>query len=71
MGTWEGADKFVKLWDAYSGEIIRTFAGHSEGISDIAWSGNGDYLASASDDKTIMIWSLELVSMILSCVRLV
>ena len=57
----EGADKLVKLWNAYTGEIIRTFDGHKEGVSDIAWSSDGEYLASASDDKTIIVWSLELV----------
>jgi WD40 repeat protein len=61
----EGADKLVKLWDSYTGEIIRTLHGHNEGISDIAWSCDGDYLASASDDKTIILWSLELVSRLL------
>ena len=57
----EAADKLVKLWNAYTGEIIRTFDGHKEGVSDIAWSTDGEYLASASDDKTIIVWSLELV----------
>ncbi|KAG5644728.1 hypothetical protein DXG03_007857 [Asterophora parasitica] len=55
------SDKLIKLWDVYTGEIIRTFEGHKEGISDVAWSSDGDYLASASDDKTIIIWSLALV----------
>lgn len=54
----------MKLWDAYTGEIVRTFEGHQEGVSDIAWSNEGDYLASASDDKTIIIWSLELVCLV-------
>lgn len=57
----QGADKLVKIWDADSGEIINTLEGHTEGISDIAWSSDGDYLASASDDKTIIIWNSELV----------
>lgn len=41
---------------------MRTFEGHTLGISDVAWSGDSDYIASASDDKTIRIWSLETVS---------
>lgn len=57
----KAADRLIKLWDAFTGDIIRTLDGHKEGISDIAWSPDGEYLASASDDKTIIIWSLELV----------
>ena len=55
----KAADKVVKLWDIDNGELIQTLEGHTEGVSDIAWSHDGDYLASASDDKTICIWSIE------------
>lgn len=55
------ADKLIKLWDADTGDIIHTFEGHTEGVSDIAWAGNGDFLASASDDKTVRLWSMESV----------
>jgi COMPASS component SWD3 len=58
----EGADKLIKLWDGITGQILNTLEGHTEGISDIAWASNGEYLASASDDKTIKIWSIEEVS---------
>ncbi len=37
----------------YTGEILRTLSGHDQGVSDIAWSHDGEFLASASDDKTI------------------
>lgn len=68
-GLKKAADKLIKLWDAYTGQILRTFEGHKEGISDIAWSKDGEYLASASDDKTIKIWSMEFVSLrVCSCV---
>ena len=55
----KAADKVVKIWDVDHGELIRTLEGHSEGISDVAWSHDGEFLASASDDKTIYIWSIE------------
>ena len=55
----KGADKLIKLWEMPSGEFIQTLEGHTEGISDIAWSHDGEHLASASDDKTIRIWSTE------------
>jgi WD40 repeat protein len=47
------------VWDVDHGELIQTLEGHTEGVSDIAWSHDGDYLASASDDKTIRVWSVE------------
>lgn len=53
----------IKLWDTETGDIIHTFKGHKEGINDIAWSFDGEFLASASDDKSIIIWSLETVSL--------
>lgn len=55
----KGADKVVKIWDVVHGELIQTLEGHTEGISDVAWSHDGEFLASASDDKTIWIWSIE------------
>lgn len=58
----KGADKLIKLWDGVTGEFIETLQGHTEGISDIAWASDGEYIASASDDKTVKIWSMEEVS---------
>ncbi len=53
-----GADKTIRLWHADSGRHERTYTGHKEGISDLAWSFDSEMVASASDDKSIRLWSM-------------
>jgi WD40 repeat protein len=45
-----------KLWDAETGEEIRTFTGHSDWVGGCAFSLNGTKILSASDDKTVKLW---------------
>ena len=57
-----GADCTVKVFkfDSEDSAPVLVFSGgHEKGISDISWSPDGKYIASASDDTTISIWSLE------------
>lgn len=56
-----GAENMVKIWSPFTGELIRNLTGHTEGLSDIAWSSDSVYLASASDDTTIRIWEVDAV----------
>jgi len=56
-----GAEKVVKIWSPETGEFLRNLTGHTQGLSDIAWSSDSVYLASASDDTTIRIWDVETV----------
>lgn len=55
------ADKTIKIWHALDGKYEATLEGHTQGISDVAWSSDSQNLCSASDDRTIRIWSLATV----------
>lgn len=59
-----GADSQLLLYDVDLGEFLRAFKSHSAGINDVAWSPDGKCLASASDDKTVRVWSVEAVCLL-------
>ena len=51
-GSW---DNTVKIWDASSGEPLRTLSGHGDSVTAVSYSLSGDTLASGSRD-TVKIW---------------
>lgn len=51
-----GSDSSIALWDAETGNKIRSIAGHRGGIKDVAFSADGSRLASASADGTVKLW---------------
>ncbi|KAF8101482.1 hypothetical protein N665_0205s0073 [Sinapis alba] len=52
-------DSTVKLWDAELGKMICSLNGHRDAVYSLAFSPNGEYIASGSVDKSIHIWSLK------------
>jgi WD40 repeat protein len=48
----------IKLWDAVSGQEIRTFKGHIAKINSLAFSPDGKQILSGSFDRTIRLWDV-------------
>jgi len=51
-----GADYALHKWDAATGRLLAAWPGHTNGIRQVAASPNGRLLATASKDKTVIIW---------------
>ena len=49
----------IRMWNPLTGEIIRTFRGHSRLVTSTAVSPRSNLLASGSSDQTIKLWNLD------------
>jgi len=49
-------DPTIKLWDVATGAVIKTFEGHRNIVSCVAFLAGGDRILSASYDTTVKVW---------------
>ena len=61
-GSWwiKGLDKVsIRIWEVETGQNIHTFWGHTSDVQDLAFSPDGELLASGSYDGTILLWDMK------------
>ncbi len=52
-GTWSGE---IRVWNAHTGETLKTIKGNTGGVSSMAFSPDGKTLANGRTDGTILLW---------------
>ncbi|RLM65904.1 F-box-like/WD repeat-containing protein TBL1XR1 [Panicum miliaceum] len=52
-------DSTIKLWEVEQGRLLYSLAGHRQPVYSVAFSPDGEYLASGSLDQCLHIWSVK------------
>ncbi len=53
-----GDDRVIQIWN-WAGELVQTLPGHSWTVAGLAFTPDGNTLASASWDKSLKLWQVE------------
>lgn len=56
LQTIDETDRLVVLWDAATGKEIRQFRGHKGGVEALAFTRDGERLATGGRDSTVRLW---------------
>ena len=49
----------VRIWNAMTGDLLKTLRGHSGGVFSVAFSPGGDTIVSAGSDTLVRVWSAQ------------
>jgi WD40 repeat protein len=52
-------DNTIKLWNVNTGKLLQTLKGHSDSVLSLAYSPDGQTLASGGWDRTIKLWNVK------------
>jgi WD40 repeat protein len=55
-----GKGKSIRLWRVRDGALEQALAEHADDVTSLAWSPDGRWLASGSEDRTVKFWRLEI-----------
>jgi len=47
----------VHIWDVSSGKLLQVLNGHDDDVNSVCFSGDGLYVVSGSDDKSVKVWN--------------
>jgi WD40 repeat protein len=48
----------ARLWDVSTGQLLETFQSHANDVMDVAYSHDGNWVATASADHTVEVWRI-------------
>ena len=53
-----GGNTIATLWNLATGDLVRTFSGHTEAVTSVAISSDTHYILTGSADKTARLWDV-------------
>ena len=54
---------FLKVWRVANGQLLNGIHAHDKDINGLCTTKDGQYIATASDDKTIKVWKADTLNL--------